>query len=184
MTSWSGIVQNVLACAIFPLGDLVLSGVSILASPNFDILGVKFDSKLIFEDHVRGIVSRVSLRMGILRLDTSVSNLWTLLCQSVCVTSFLFCICYPNPWVMFSDVEVRCWMSPSASWALGVFGGQALSRSVSCRWVIDVVWLGLVCCTRLILTLITVCSATFHLLLLEFDIPSCGSDSSIAVCII
>ena len=32
------------------------------------------------------------------------------------------------------------------------------------------VWLGLVCCTRLILTLITVCSTSFHLPLLEFDI--------------
>ena len=43
-----------------PHGDLVLSGVSICASPDLDILGVKFDSKLTFEDHVRGIVSRVS----------------------------------------------------------------------------------------------------------------------------
>ena len=43
--------------------------------------------------------------------------------------------------------------------------------SVSCRCVIDVVWLGLICCTRLIRTPITVCSASFHLFLLEFDIP-------------
>ena len=61
-----------------PHGDLVLPGVSIRASPNLDILGVKFDIKLTFEDHVRGIVSRVSQRIGILRLvkciffDTSV----------------------------------------------------------------------------------------------------------------
>ena len=42
-------------------GDLVLSGVSICASPKFDILCVKFGSKLPFEDHVRGImVSRAS----------------------------------------------------------------------------------------------------------------------------
>ena len=32
-----------------PRGDLVLSGVSIRASPNLDILGVKFDRKLTFE---------------------------------------------------------------------------------------------------------------------------------------
>ena len=51
-----------------PYGDLFLSEVSIRASPNLDILGVKFDSKLTFEDHVHGIVSRVSLRIGILRL--------------------------------------------------------------------------------------------------------------------
>ena len=59
-------------------GDLVLSLVSICANPNLDILGVKFDSRLTFEDRVRGIVSRVSQRIGILRLvkrvfvDTSV----------------------------------------------------------------------------------------------------------------
>ena len=40
-----------------PYGDLVLSGVSIRASPNLEILCMKFDSKLTFEDHVRGIVS-------------------------------------------------------------------------------------------------------------------------------
>ena len=32
-----------------------------------------------------------------------------------------------------------------------------------------------VCCTRLIRTLITVCSASFHLFLLEFDIPELRS---------
>ena len=56
----------------------LLAGVSIRSSPNFDIFGVNFDSKPTFEDHVRGIVSRVSQRIGILRLvkhifvDTSV----------------------------------------------------------------------------------------------------------------
>ena len=49
-----------------PPGYLVLSWVSIRASPNLDILGVKFDSKLTFEDHVRGIVSLVCQRIGIL----------------------------------------------------------------------------------------------------------------------
>ena len=42
---------------------------------------------------------------------------------------------------------------------------------VSCRCVIDVLWLGLVCCTRLNRSLITLCSASFHLLQLELDIP-------------
>ena len=61
-----------------PHGDLVLSGVSILACSNLDILGVKFEDELTFEDHVHGIVSSVSQRSGILRLlkcvfvDTSV----------------------------------------------------------------------------------------------------------------
>ena len=47
--------------------DLDLSGVSIRASPNLDILGVKCESRLTLEDHARGIVSAVSERIGILR---------------------------------------------------------------------------------------------------------------------
>ena len=43
-----------------PHGDLVLAGVSICASPILDILGVKFDSRLTFEDHVRRILSPLS----------------------------------------------------------------------------------------------------------------------------
>ena len=54
------------------------SRVSIRASPNIDILGVKFYSNLTFEDHVLGIVFLVSQRIAMLRLvkrifvDTSV----------------------------------------------------------------------------------------------------------------
>ena len=53
-------------------------GLVICASPILDILSVKFDSRLTFEDHVHGIVSRVSQRICIFRLvkhvfvDTSV----------------------------------------------------------------------------------------------------------------
>ena len=42
-------------------------------------------------------------------------------------------------------------------------------------FVIDVVWLGLVCCAQLIRTRITVSPASFHLLLLEFVIPELRS---------
>ena len=61
-----------------PHGDLGLSGVPILSNPSLDILGVRFDCKLTFASHVRGVVSRVSQRIGILRMvngvyaDTSV----------------------------------------------------------------------------------------------------------------
>ena len=50
-----------------PHGDLV-TGVFIRANPNVDIIGVKFDRKLTFEDHVHFIVSGVSQRIGILWL--------------------------------------------------------------------------------------------------------------------
>ena len=49
-----------------------------LGFPNHNIFSEKFDSKLPFEDHVRGIVAHVSQRICILRLvkrdfvDTSV----------------------------------------------------------------------------------------------------------------
>ena len=52
VSSWSQTVDP-------PNGDLVLSWMFIQASPNLNILGVKFDSKLTFKDHVCGIVSRV-----------------------------------------------------------------------------------------------------------------------------
>ena len=61
-----------------PHGDLGLAGVPILSNPSLDILGVRFDCRLTFDSHVRGIVSRVSQRIGILRMvngvyaDTSV----------------------------------------------------------------------------------------------------------------
>ena len=38
-------------------------------------------------------------------------------------------ICFSNPWVLFSGVEISCWMSPSACRAQGVFGGEALPWS-------------------------------------------------------
>ena len=121
-------------------GDLVLSGVSIRASPSLDILGVKFDSRFTFDDHVRGIVSRVSQRI-------------------------VFFICSPNPWVL------SCWMSPSAWAQMCIRWPGFVPIRVSCRCVIDVVWLGFLCCTRLIRTLISFCSVSFHLLLPELDKP-------------
>ena len=92
---------------------------------------------------------------------------WTPLCYFVASLHLFY-----NARVLFSGVWVSCWMSPSASSAPGVFGAQAfVPIRVYYRGVIDVVWLDLVCCTTLIRTLITVGSASFHLLLLEFDIP-------------
>ena len=46
----------------------------------------------------------------------------TIICWHLCVASLLFCICSPNPWVLFSGVGVSCWNPPSASWVQSVFG--------------------------------------------------------------
>ena len=148
-----------------PYGDLVVSGVSIRACLYLDILGVKFDSKLTFEDHVRGIVSLVSQRIGILRLvkrifvDTSV----LLHCYFAFVLSILeYCSRCGDELlnVTFSFLSASCIRWPGF-----------VSIRVSCS-VIDVAWPGLVCCARLIRSLITAClfSELLYLLLLEFDI--------------
>ena len=147
-----------------PQGDLVLSGVSICASPNFDILGVKFDSMLAFEYHVRGIVSHVTQRIGILRLVKRVFVDSSVLFRS-CYAFVLPILEYCSPvWglllnVIFSFSRARCIRS----------AGFALIR-LSCRCVIDIMLLHCVCCTRLIRTRIIVCSVNFHLFLPEFDI--------------
>ena len=74
-----------------PQGDLVLIKNSIHASPKLDIFAVKFDSKLTVEDNVCSIVSRLSQRIGILRLVKRI------FCGDLCVTSLLLCICSRNP---------------------------------------------------------------------------------------
>ena len=150
-----------------PHGDLVMSGVSIRASPSLDILRLKFDSKLTFDNHVLGIVSRVSQRIGILRMvkrifvDTSV----LLRCYFAFVISILVCCSL----VWESAAECHLQLHECLVYSVAMLGFVPIR--VSCRCVIDVVWLCLVCWTRLIKTLITVCSTSFHLLLLEFDIP-------------
>ena len=84
-----------------PHGDFILSGVSIQDSPNLNILGVKVDSQLTFKDHVRGIVSHVSQRIGVLRLVKRI-------CTHLSVTLLLFCIYSSNGSVLFSSVGVSC----------------------------------------------------------------------------
>ena len=114
-------------CRSLPRGDLDLSGVSIRASPNLDILGVKFDCKLTYKDHVRGFASRVSQRIVILRLVKHI--------------------------FVDTSVLLRCnfaFVLPIHDYCFPVWGSAA-------EWLIRI--------------LITVFSGSFHLLLLEFDIP-------------
>ena len=72
--------------------------------------------------------------------------------------------------VIFSFSSSRC-----VRWR-----GFALIR-VSCRCVIDVMLLHCVCCKRLIRAWIIVCSVSFHLLLSELGILSCGCSSSVSL---
>ena len=116
-----------------PHGDLDLSVVFIRASSNLDILGVKFDSKLTFEDHVRSIVSRVFKRIGNLRLvkrifvDTSA----LLRCYFAFILPMLeYCSAVGGQLlnVTFNFLSARCNRWPGF-----------IPIRVSCRCVIDVV---------------------------------------------
>ena len=112
-----------------PDSDLILYGVFIRARPNLDILGVKFDSKVTFKDHMRGIVSGI----GILRLVKHV--LWIPLRYFVAIINLsshslinvLRCgglVMNVTVCLMFSGVGVWWCMSPSAFLARSVFCGQ------------------------------------------------------------
>ena len=60
---------------------------------------------------LRGVVSRVSQRIGILRMVNGVNADWHL-----CVSSLLLRLHPPYPWILFSCLGVCCQQSPSASW--------------------------------------------------------------------
>ena len=147
-----------------PHGDLALSGVCIRACSRLDILDVKFVSKFTLKDHMHGIISLVSQRIGILKLVKRVFV--DSLCHFVAILH-LFSKCL--------SIVLRCG-GQLLSVTFNLLSARCIRRQgfvsirVSCRCVIDVVLLGFICCSRLIRTLITVCSASFHLLLPEFDI--------------
>ena len=104
------------------LGDLVLSGVSIWASLYLAILGVKFDSWLTSKKIAWYCLSCLSKNWYF-----EVGEVCR--CEHLCVASLLLCICSLNPWVLFLDVGVCCWMLSLASRVPGVIGGQALPWS-------------------------------------------------------
>ena len=132
-------------------------------SPNLDILGLKFDSWLTFENHVGGIASPISQRIGILRLVKYVFGDSVLL---RCYYEFVFPILEYCPPVW--DAAAECHL-PLLE--LQVYSVDRLCLiKLSCRCVIDVILLCCVYCTRLIQIRIIVCLVSFYLLLSEFDI--------------
>ena len=103
-----------------PSGYLVLSEVSIRASPNLDILGVKFDSKLI-----RRLCAWYCFRSENLHIEVDETYICEHLCYFVAILN-LFSQCM--------SIVIRCWGSAAQCHLRllerkGVFGGQALSRS-------------------------------------------------------
>ena len=88
--------------------DLVLYGVPVLTNPNLDILGVRFAWKLTFEAYMRGAVSRVSPRIGILRMVHGVF-------ADTIVCCFVGAVVLSSPSEITVHMLVGCWkLSPSA----------------------------------------------------------------------
>ena len=121
-------------------GDLVLSGFFIRACPNPDILGVKFESKLTLEDHMRDIISRVSQRICILRLVKRVFVDTSLLfrCYFAFVLPILEYCC--SVWksvadVIFSFSNARCIRWPGCA----LIRVHVVVSSTSCWWSVYVV---------------------------------------------
>ena len=145
-----------------PNGDMVLSGVYIHAPPNLDILGVKFYSKLTFES----IVSCISQSICILRLVKHVLVDTTVLLH--CYYAFVL----PIP----EYCSLMCGSTAECHLQLLEHQVHSMARSCpaqsflsSCHRHHDA---GLyIYCTRLLRTLITVCSLSFLLLEPELNIP-------------
>ena len=96
----------------------ILSVVSIVASPNLDNLGVTFNSRPTFQDHVRAMGSRVSQRIGILKVVKRV----------FVDTSVLFRYYYAFVLPILEYILLNILLNIIFTFrALGVFGGQALS---------------------------------------------------------
>ena len=146
-----------------PHGDLVLCGVSICASPNLDILGVKFDSRLTL-NHLRGIVFSVSQTIGILGLV-----------KHVFVDTSVFLRCYYTFVISILEYCSLVWGS-AAECHLQLLERQVYSVARLCP---DKTFLSL--CHRCHVAALCMfynvnsnsdyCSVSFHLLLSEFNIP-------------
>ena len=96
-------------------------GVSICTIP---ILGLKFDSKLASIDHVCGIVSCVLVNWY---FEDEMC-----ICGHLFVILLLLCICFPNPWVLFSSVGVSFWMSCPAALGFALIRVFAVVSLTSC----------------------------------------------------
>ena len=147
-----------------PHGDLVLSGVSTRAIiPTSPSLACSLTaSSPSFEDHMRGIVSRVSQGISILRYIFR-----TPLCYFV-VIMYLF----SQSFWLFSGVGVSCMVNVTLSFSSATcirWQGFATIR-IFYHCIIDVMLLSYVYFTRLIRTRITICSGSLLPLLSEVDI--------------
>ena len=77
---------------------------------------------------------RKTIRSSINKYNFFMVTAWWTSCHihHISPRTWLTCLnytCSHNPWVLFSVVGVSCWMSPLASRAPGVCGGQAFLRS-------------------------------------------------------
>ena len=125
----------------------LVCGFHSLHSPNLDILGIMFNSKLTFEDHVRGIVSRVFQLNGILILVMRVSVDTSVLLR--CYYAFVLPILeycsqvWGSATFTFSFLTSRCvrWFGKPCSDPIQFGGSETLEfhvivSSMSCCWTV------------------------------------------------
>ena len=116
--------------------------VPILFNHSLDILGVRFDCKLTFDSHVSGVVSRVSQRIGILRMVNGVYADTSVLLR--CYYAFILPILeYCSPvWGLLPAVTFGFWTVRFMQ-SLGSVLIRFLSLLITAASL-----LGCVCCTK------------------------------------
>ena len=90
-----------------PHPNLVIDNVPLTTSDSFKILGVNFDSKLTFEQHIRSVSSSVTQKIGILR--KSFKNFGDEIIMMNCFNSFILpCLEYCSPvWLSAADSHLK-----------------------------------------------------------------------------
>ena len=89
------------------LGELLVQNIPIKECTELDILGVKFDSKLTFEKHVRRIASSASQKLGLIRKANQVFKDGSI--SATCLRSFILPLleyCSHN-WSSSADSHLR-----------------------------------------------------------------------------
>ena len=90
-----------------PHPDLFIDGTQLVTSESFKILGVLFDSKFTFEQHLRSVSSSVAQKVGLLRKSFKIFGDQMVLLK--CFNSFILpCLEYCSPvWSSAADTHLK-----------------------------------------------------------------------------
>ena len=97
---------------------LTIDGAVLKESDDLDILGVIFDSKLIFEKHLRSVSRAASQRLGILRKSWRVFHDRLLIGRCFCGFVLPVLEYCSAVWCSASDTHLKLLDSPRSQWCL------------------------------------------------------------------